>query len=375
MLLSKLSEFVFRLSLIKGIGPAIISKLTRNYKVSEDEVLKFDEFSINDFIEFGFSEKTASILSQGLKSRMDFESEYKMIQKEKSFIMTPFDLNYPYLLKTIQSVPPVLYFKGNIEAFCDKKKILTCIGSRKSNLIGERALSRFICEISEFDPCIVSGGAIGGDSMAHQAALKNRLKTIVVFGSGLCNPYPSCNLRLFDRVLEDGGVILSQFKMDISPSRSTFPERNMILAGISDATFVVQAGSKSGTIITAQAAIDFGRSVGVLPGNFDDELFEGCHDLLKQGASLITRKEDLIDLLNIKYDSTKSKNLDLKKEEKFENKIENEILEFCKFSRTFEEILNFSKKNKIDLQAELFSYELNGDLEQDHLGRWSLKRF
>ncbi len=372
MNLSKQSEFIFRLSLINGIGPATISRLTRSYGSSEDELLKFYKFSTKDFIGFGFSEKTALVLSQGLKNRNDFENEYKLMQKEKAFILTPFDSKYPALLRTIPNVWPILYFKGNPKVFCEEKKFLTCVGSRKSNLIGERAINRFICEISEFDPCIVSGGAIGGDTMAHQVALKNGLKTIVVFGSGLSCPHPSSNLRLFDKVLENGGVILSQFKMDMSPDRGTFPERNMILAGISDATFVIQAGLKSGTIITAQAAIDFGRSVGVLPGNFDDELFAGCHDLLKQGAALITKKEDLLDLLNIKYDSKERNYFDSKKENVLENN-ENSILLFCRESRTFEEIINFTNKNKIELQSELFSYEINGNLEQDHLGRWSAK--
>lgn len=370
MNISEITKTILHLNLIKGLGSSTISKITNLYQDS-DFLKKIYNFSIFDLKTLGFSESLSKLIFFGLKDFSILEKELSFLKKNKNYyVISPFDSNYPVNLKNLENFPPILYIESFLpQNFSNNEIYFSCIGSRKSNFYSEKAFNYFLEKISNEKIVIVSGGAIGGDSIAHLAAIKNNLKTIAILGSGLEKKYPKENLKLFNKILENNGALISQFTFQTEPSKFSFPQRNMIIAGFSKSLFVSQANKKSGTLITAQAALEFGRSVGVLPGRFDEELSYGCNYLIKEGASLIGDEEDLFDLLQIK---NKNSNKNLTEKIKIIS-IENQIIEFCFQGKRFEEIKKEFEKNfnnESEIKKFLFELQLKNLLNEDFMGIW-----
>ncbi|MBU1557940.1 DNA-protecting protein DprA, partial [Patescibacteria group bacterium] len=186
---------------------------------------------------------------------------------------------------------------------------------RKYSNYGQEACEKIISELQGYDITIVSGLAIGIDSIAHRSALKNNLKTISVPGSGLDSSviYPSMNKKLADEIIESGGCLVSEFEPDFKATTWSFPQRNRIMAGIADVILVIEAGEKSGTLITARMGIDYNKDVAVVPASIFSHGAKGSNKLLHQGATPITCGTDLLELLNFSTENNsgqKSLNLD-----------------------------------------------------------------
>jgi DNA processing protein len=229
---------------------------------------------------------------------------------------------------------------------------------------------------------VVSGGAAGADTYAHQIALEVNAGTIVVVGSGLCHQYPPSNKLLFKRVIEQQGLIVSCFSMNIRPDVTTFPARNRIISGLSHGCLVVQAASKSGALITAQQALDQGREVFAIPGSIFDPLSAGCHDLIQQGAKVTTCSQDIL----IEFEKFKSVNVNndshfqMKLEDKLpisrlqrQDPLEQVIVTMLSIPMSSDHLLSKTKVNLIDLQSALFNLSLEGIIFQDGMGFWGLK--
>lgn len=234
---------------------------------------------------------------------------------------------FPPLLHEINDPPKSLRFEGELPILGNK--LLCIVGSRKYSQYGRESIEEIIHGLKGYPITIVSGLALGTDAIVHRAALNAQLKTIAVPGSGLGKEvlYPRTNFSLAEEILEAGGGLLSEYPDNYRAQIWTFPKRNRIMAGMSDATIIVEAELKSGTLITSRLATEYNREVGALPGPIDSPLSEGPHMLIRLGAALIRNSNDVLELLKIKprdRDTTLFDIEDLTDEEKiFINILEN----------------------------------------------------
>lgn len=205
-------------------------------------------------------------------------------------------LPVPFLLQQIPDKPKSLYIKG---VFPDeeKYKFLSIIGSRKYTTYGKQVINKIVKEIAGYPIVIVSGLALGIDTLAHESALENGLLTLAIPGSGLNDNviYPASNQALARRILDAGGSLVSEFEPDFRATKWSFPKRNRIMAGISHAILVIEAENKSGTRITARLATDYNREVFAVPGSIFSSSSDGTNELIREGATPISSGKDIID--------------------------------------------------------------------------------
>lgn len=207
-------------------------------------------------------------------------------------------------LVEIPNAPKEVYVRGNLPA--TESKCLAVVGSRNYSDYAKQVIEYIIGGLRGYPISIISGLAIGVDTLAHTTALDAGLHTLSVPGSGLNDTviYPSRNKSLAHRILESGGGLLSEFEPDMHAAQWTFPQRNRIMAGLSDAVLLIEASEKSGTLITARLTADFNRELLVVPGNIFSENSKGVHQFLKLGATPVTSPEDIIDVFGLTKDET-----------------------------------------------------------------------
>lgn len=211
--------------------------------------------------------------------------------KNKVKLLSIFDEDYPYSLKNISDPPLVLYVKGILPTnFCGT----AIVGSRQATPYGLKAANVFAGVLAREGITVISGGARGVDTAAHEACLRAGGNTIAVLGCGLDKAYPPENYDLFSRICQHGAVI-SEYAPGTKPLATNFPARNRIIVGLSAAVIVTEAARKSGAIITANIAADEGRDVYCVPGNIFDGTSVGCHDLIRNGAKLVDSPDDVLE--------------------------------------------------------------------------------
>ncbi len=195
--------------------------------------------------------------------------------------------------------PQTLNYRGTLPAA--DLTLLSIVGSRKYTTYGKQAIDELVGGLRNYPIGIVSGLALGIDSLAHEAALKNGLYTLAIPGGGLSDEvlYPASHQRLAHRILESGGGLLSEFEPDFRATNWSFPQRNRLVAGISRATLLIEAAPKSGTLITARLATDYNRDLLVVPGSIFSENSKGVHQFLKLGAIPVTSSDDILEALHI----------------------------------------------------------------------------
>ena len=211
--------------------------------------------------------------------------------------------DWPPLLAEINQQPKELYFVGAVPDW--SRKLLCIVGARKNTTYGKEAVETLVEGLKDYPITIVSGLALGIDSIAHRAAMKNGLPTIAVPGSGLSPRalHPQSHLRLAEEIVRSGGTLMNEFDPNFKATHWSFPQRNRIMAGLSNATFVIEAEKKSGTLITARLAIEYNRDVLTLPGSIWNTTSQGPHMLLRMGATPIRDSADLLEALGIKDES------------------------------------------------------------------------
>jgi DNA processing protein len=209
------------------------------------------------------------------------------------------DGNYPKRLKEIKDPPKILYCLGEIKS---EEDCFAIVGARKCTNYGKEIASRIASDLAEAGLTIVSGFAPGIDTMAHRAAIERGKRTIAVLGTGIDEKsiYPKSNLKLIDKILENGGAIISEFEPGIHGTKYTFPQRNKIISGLSLGILVVEAKMQSGALITANYAKEQGRKVFAVPGSIFSQASKGCHFLIKNGAKLVESAEDILMELGIR---------------------------------------------------------------------------
>lgn len=259
----------------------------------------------------------------------------------------------PQLLE-IPQPPKHLYIEGELPN--EDTILLAVVGSRKYTSYGKEACERLIASLAGQNIAIVSGLAIGIDSIAHRAALSAGLKTIAIPGSGLSNSilYPALNRSLAKQIIEKGGCLLSEFEPDFKATTWSFPQRNRIMAGISKAILIIEAEERSGTLITARMALDYNRDVLAVPGSIFSPSSKGSNWLIKNGATPICDGADILQALGIKNeDATLNTLKNLKLD--FEELSENEKLILSSLTEPL-------SKDELCEVAEIEIGELNGTL-------------
>ena len=225
-----------------------------------------------------------------------FESEISFIEKYKIQPLFLKDPAYPGRLFNCYDPPTILFYKGN--ANLNISKVIAIIGTRNNSEYGKQMTQQLIEELAPYQPLIISGLAAGIDAIAHKQSIHNGLNTVGVLAHGLDTIYPQQHKNLAKEMLKKGGGLLTEFKSGVIPDRHHFPTRNRIVAGMADATVVIETAVKGGSMITARLAFDYHRDVFAFPGKATDARSSGCNQLIReQKAQLITSGKELAEIM------------------------------------------------------------------------------
>lgn len=280
-------EALVALNLIDNVGPVRVRQLLEHFGeapailgASRQQLLQVR----------GIGEETAEAIASWEKS-VALSAELKRIAEFGCRIITQGDSEYPELLRQIYDPPVVLYVRG--ELLTKDKNSVAMVGSRMTTHYGIEIARKLAYQLAYLGVTVVSGGARGIDSAAHQGALSAKGRTLAVLGTGINICWPAENKQLFDRISENGALI-TQFPFNRPGDKQSFPIRNRIVAGMTLGTVVVEANLTSGALITANFANEYGRQVFAVPGRIDSPRSKGCHELIKQGAKLCEGAEDIL---------------------------------------------------------------------------------
>lgn len=271
-----------------GVSNNKISKLLEYFGSFKELWYNFEseKYNLNLFI----NDKTNKLL----ESKNNFEEKIlEKLNKENAQITTIYDEYYPKKLKQIEGCPYLLYYKGSLEYI--NNIAIAVVGSRKATGYGKWVAEKLTKELSQIDVNIVSGLAVGIDTIAHKTALNNDVKTFGVIGCGINVVYPKKNLDLFKQISDNNGAVITEYPFDIQPVAFNFHDRNRIISGLSDGVLVIEAQVKSGTLITAGHAANQGREIFAVPGNIDSLYSKGTNALIKDGAKITVSIDDIIE--------------------------------------------------------------------------------
>ncbi|MDX1950808.1 MAG: DNA-processing protein DprA [Verrucomicrobiota bacterium] len=281
------TEALVALNMISHIGPVRIRNLIEHFG-SPEEVLRASEQQLLQVQ--GMTTAAAVAVSQW-ETGTDLARELQYIKEFGCHIVTQFHENYPALLRQIYDPPVVLYVKGSL--LPQDKNSVALVGSRMTTHYGINVARRLAYQLGMMGITVVSGGARGIDTAAHQGAISGKSRTIAVLGTGINLIFPSENAKLFEQISENGALI-TQFPFNRPADKQSFPIRNRIVAGMTLGTVVVEANLTSGALITANMATEYGRQVFAVPGSIESPRSKGCHDLIKKGAKLCEGAEDIV---------------------------------------------------------------------------------
>ena len=274
----------------ENVGATTFAKLIKHFG-SADRALGA---SVSELAKVnGIGYKTAEQIT-ATRGKFDVAAELELAAKLGVWIINLDDERYPPALSQIYDPPPVLYIKGSLGR--QDNLAISIVGSRRCSLYGQEQASRLAHFLSSAGFTVCSGMARGIDTAAHQGALSAGGRTIAVQGCGLATIYPPENKKLFELIVESGACI-SELPLQYEPLSENFPPRNRIVAGLSLGTIVVEAGLRSGALISARMAMENNREVMAVPGKIDSPLSRGTHRLIKEGAKLIESVEDVMEAL------------------------------------------------------------------------------
>jgi DNA processing protein len=287
------------------------------------------------------------------------EKEMRFIEKYNIHPLFITGAAYPQRLLHCYDAPVMLYYKGNADL--NASKIVAIVGTRNNTDYGKQVTETLVKELSALDVIIVSGLAFGIDSIAHKCALKHQLPTIGVVGHGLDQIYPAAHSGLAKEMLKEGGGLLSEYRSKTPPDKHNFPGRNRIVAGISDATILIETGIKGGSMITADIADSYNRDVFAVPGKITDTKSEGCNHLIKTNkAALLSDANEFMEVMG-----WQSKTVEKKKQKELFvqlNEDEQKIVELLKNKESvhIDELNLQSGLSTSTVAAAILNLELNG---------------
>src|SRR4030095_2785581 len=277
------SELLYQLALteVPNIGCVRAKILAMDFGNAE-MIFKSDLGSLEKI------EGIGTIPARSIKKFSDFskaEDEIKFIEKYKIKPLFLTDKNYPKRLLNCYDSPTLLFYKG--DADLNASKVVAIIGTRNHTEYGKQQTEKLVKELSSQNILVVSGMAFGIDSIAHKTAYKHNLATVGVLGHGLDQIYPPEHSHLAKEMLKHGGGLLTEFRSNTKPDKHNFPTRNRIVAGMSDATVVIETGEKGGSMITAELANGYNKDVFALPGKVTDNKSAGCNFLIRNNKAML----------------------------------------------------------------------------------------
>lgn len=281
-------EAFVALNMIEGIGPIRLRKLLEHF-ASPVAILEAPKQRLIQAS--GVGEDVAEAIT-GWRTGVNLEQELRNIADYGCRVLTWDDAEFPPLLREIYDPPIVLYLRGELKP--RDKNAIAMVGSRQTTHYGIETTRKLAYQLAYAGVTVVSGGARGIDTAAHQGALSAKGRTIAVLGTGINIVFPPENQELFDRIAENGAVV-TQFPFNRPGDKQSFPIRNRIVAGMTQGCVVVEARRNSGALITTKFATDYGRQIFAVPGRIDSPHSKGCHDLIKHGAKLCESAEDVLD--------------------------------------------------------------------------------
>lgn len=280
-------EALVALNMVEHVGPVRVRQLLDHFgdaptilRASKNQLLHVQGIGVDTAEAIATWEKT-----------IDLQAELKRIADFGCRIITQTDPEYPELLLQIYDPPIVLYVKGTL--LTKDKHAVAMVGSRITTHYGIEVARKLAYQLASLGVAVVSGGARGIDTAAHQGALSGKGRTLAVLGTGINHVTPPENAKLFEQITTNG-AILTQFPFNRPADKQSFPIRNRIVAGMTLGTVVIEANLTSGALITANFAADYGRQVFAVPGRIDSPRSKGCHDLIKKGAKLCEGVEDIL---------------------------------------------------------------------------------
>ena len=350
--------YLLWLSLVSGVGPKKAKFLLKYFETAEN-IYKANTYELRKIGGIG-----EAFLENFLEAKkINIEQKLEILNKLNIKFYIKEDKEYPALLKEINDPPLILYVKGDLP----KIPIVGIVGSRTASSYGSLAAYNISKNLSENGISIVSGMARGIDTQAHLGALEGNSPTIAVLASGLDICYPSENRILYEKIQKNGCIISEHFP-GIRPLEKYFPMRNRIISGLSKAIIVVEAGIKSGSLITVRQANDQGRDVYAVPGNINNKLSYGTNRLIKDGARILTNPMDIIEDMNMVF-----KPLKIEKNKPALNIDEQKICDLISLEELTPEIiadkLNDTYQN---IQYILTMLELKGIAERLAGGRYTI---
>lgn len=276
-------------SVLAGLGPVRLTKLLQVY----GRIEKIFCLSVSELKDAGIPEKIAVKIERW--EGLPWQKELEFCERKGISIITLEDKDYPELLKQIFDPPVLLFVKGTLP---EEGIPFAIVGTRNPSIYGLKMAEKFAEDLSYLGFVVISGMARGIDTSAHKGALKAGGKTIAVTGCGFAQCYPAENRKLAEDI-ERSGAVITEFVSDVLPEPQNFPRRNRLVSGLSRGVLVVEAGQKSGALITAHLAVEQGREVFALPGRIDTLSSKGTNQLLKEGATLVENVEEIISGLNM----------------------------------------------------------------------------
>jgi len=299
------SELFYTLALlqVEGVGDIVAKKLI-NHCGSAEKVFQSKKSKLVSIDGIG------EVLIKKLANESIFklaEEELKFIEQENIDFCSFLDEDYPERLKQCIDGPTVLFSSGEIDL--KSKRTISIVGTRQVTSYGIDFCKKLIEDLSPLNPVIISGFAYGVDIVAHQAAMENNLQTVGVMAHGLNQIYPKTHKKFISKMEKNGGF-LTEFWSSSNPDKENFVKRNRIVAGISEATIVIESADRGGSLITATMASDYNRDVFAVPGRTTDKYSLGCNNLIKtQRAHLLTSAADLIYILNWELEEKPTKSV------------------------------------------------------------------
>ncbi len=348
------NKYWIAFSSIEEIDSSFIQRL---YNYYGDIEAAFNANNLSDID--GLSIKKAEKFLR-LRDKVNIDKTFDEVEKRGIKYLTFDDENYPQMLRNIENPPSVIYYKGDLSS-CNFNRTLAVVGSRKATSYAKEALRQIVGELKNTDICIVSGLASGIDTTAHISALENNLKTIGVIASGFDYTYPVANKDLYNKIENGGGIVLTEYYPTFEPLKFRFPQRNRIVSGLSYGTLVAEASLKSGALITANLTLEQGRELMCIPGLITNMNTQGIYKLLKNGATLVTCADDILEALGWEIKMEQKSLFDIPDLNEEEQKIYNALEVEEKSADELQNITNLSIDN---LLMYLTTMELKGIIKQ-----------
>ena len=314
----------------------------------------------------GLSIKKAENFLEKRKS-INPDKAFEEVEKRNIKILTFDDTNYPYMLSQISNPPMTLYYKGDLFG-CNLERTVAFVGSRRASFNGREGVKKIIKDLANTDICIVSGLASGIDAVSHESAISSNLKTIGVIASGFDYTYPSTNRHLYEQIEKSCGAVVTEYFPTFEPLKFRFPQRNRIVTGLSFGTVVGEAALKSGALISANLTLEQGRELMCIPGAINNVNTEGVYKLIKDGATIVTQGDDILNALNWERKTIKSIEI---KENSCKTPAQKLIFDIIGIEpKSFDEIQGLTEMDTESLLMELTMMELEGLIEKTEGDRY-----